>query len=97
LVIVNVGLFHGHLVFISIFWYIFWSFGILLPFFGIYFGHLVFLLPFWFVQPRKVWQYCYIPKGQFTPTMKSCRAMSRDQIRSNPICVLPVEQRHATR
>jgi hypothetical protein len=45
----NVGIFHGHLEYLTVIWYILWPFGI-------FCGHLVHIFPFWYVVPRKIWQ-----------------------------------------
>jgi hypothetical protein len=47
----DVGIFYGHLIHFTVFWYILWTFGTLSPF-----GYFV---------PRKIWQPCPVPVGRY--------------------------------
>jgi hypothetical protein len=47
----DVVIFCGHLVHLTVFCYIFWTFGIVR-------GILEYFFPFWYFVPRKIWQPC---------------------------------------
>jgi hypothetical protein len=45
----NVYVFYGHLEYLTVIWYILWSFGT-------FCDHLAYIFPFWYHVPRKIWQ-----------------------------------------
>jgi hypothetical protein len=45
----DVGLFYGHLAYVTAILYTLWPFGI-------FYGYLLYFSPFWYVAPRKIWQ-----------------------------------------
>jgi hypothetical protein len=45
----DVGVFYGHLVYLTAIWYTLWTCGI-------FCGNLVYFSPFWYVVLRKIWQ-----------------------------------------
>jgi hypothetical protein len=47
----DVGIFSGHLVYVTAISHIVWTFGIIC-------GNLVHFPPFWYIVPRKIWQPC---------------------------------------
>jgi hypothetical protein len=65
------------------FLYSLWSFGHFWQF-GIFCGHLEYIFPFWNVEPRQIWQPCFIPKYKLVVKINSLKL--KQQFQNQSMC-----------